>query len=497
MALAEPAPAPAPAPPAAPTDPTYASYLRARGLLDQALAAHGELTGPLWWRARGTIAIEGHYKKPYEVHSKAWEEVVERRDDAVLRRVKFDDKREGLTICNGERGFFRDTGDPPTDQRSDVVRQCDALARALPQQLLRRVRAHASSLRWLGEGDDGGVVHDVLAYADASGSASLWLRRDDHRLARWERLVAHPQLGDAAESVRYADYREFAGVLLPARRIERWLHEDAADTRDVTLELVERVGHEDLAPAEAEAHWLTLAGTDAPPAPRPPAHVVALSPALFLVELPVEDSRAAFAVFDDFVVVLDAPLRSAAGEDLLAAVRAHAPDKEIRYAVFGHHHPHYSGGLRPLIHAGATIVTTAGNVPLIEDLARRPHALAPDALAREPRAPKFLVVAGKHVFSDASGHALELHDIGAYIEHTDSYLVYYSPRERLLIEGDLAFFPVTGEVPRAWPAALGLARAIDTLGLDVAKIVQTWPLARQVQVAERAKLDAIVAGARP
>ncbi|MFY0539710.1 hypothetical protein [Nannocystis pusilla] len=186
--------------------------------------------------------------------------------------------------------------------------------------------------------------------------------------------------------MRYADYREFAGVLLPARRIERWLHEDAADTRDVTLELVERVSHEDLAPAEAETHWLPLAGTDPPPAPRPPANVVALSPALFLVELPLEDSRAAFAVFDDFVVVLDAPLRSAAGEDLLAAVRAHAPDKEIRYAVFGHHHPHYSGGLRPLIHAGATIVTTAGNVPLIEDLARRPHALAPDALAREPRA---------------------------------------------------------------------------------------------------------------
>ncbi|MCY1009140.1 hypothetical protein OV079_26965 [Nannocystis pusilla] len=253
--------------------------------------------------------------------------------------------------------------------------------------------------------------------------------------------------------MRYADYREFAGVLLPARRTERWLHDDAADTRDLPLELVERVSHEDLAPAEAETHWLPLAGTDPSPAPRPPAKIVALSPALFLVELPLEDTRAAFAVFDDFVVVLDAPLRSAAGEDLLAAVRAHAPDKEIRYAVFGHHHPHYSGGLRPLIHAGATIVTTAGNVPLIEDLARRPHALAPDALAREPRAPKFLVVDGRHVFSDASGRALELHDIGAYTEHTDSYLVYYFPRERLRVEGDLA-----GSLSRARCRARGRRR---------------------------------------
>lgn len=86
-------------------------------------------------------------------------------------------------------------------------------------------------------------------------------------------------------------------------------------------------------------------------------------------------------MFDEFVVVLDAPLRSPAGADLLAPARAHAPDKEIRYAVFGHHHPHHGGGLRPLIHAD--------DLPLIEDIARRPHALAPDALAREPRAPKF------------------------------------------------------------------------------------------------------------
>ncbi|MFZ6184752.1 hypothetical protein [Nannocystis pusilla] len=165
-------------------------------------------------------------------------------------------------------------------------------------------------------------------------------------------------------------------------------------------------------------------------------------------------------MFDDFVVVLDAPLRSAAGEDLLAAVRAHAPDKEIRYAVFGHHHPHYSGGLRPLIHAGATIVTTAGNVPLIEDLARRPYALAPDALAREPRAPKFLVVDGKHVFSDASGRALELHDIGAYTEHTDSYLVYYFPRERLLIEGRPGLLPCHGRGAARAAGGAG-ARASD------------------------------------
>lgn len=483
---------------AASADPTYASFVRARALLDQALAAHGEIAGPLWWRARGTVAIEGHHARPYEVHTEVWEEVVAREGDAALRRVVLAGEDEGVTICAGGRGYVREVGEAATDDRAAAGRGCEALARTLPQQLLREAAAQASSLRWLGEAQVDGALHDVLGYVDPAGrSASLLLGRADHLLARWERLVAHPQLGDSAEFVRYADYRDHAGALLPTRRTERWLHADSADTREVTLEAVERVGgREELAPREAEGHWLALAGPEPEVPPRPPARVVALSPGLFLVELPAEDVRAAFAVFDAYVVVLDAPLRSAAGEDLLAAVRAHAPGKAIRYAVIGHHHPHYSGGIRPLIHAGATIVTTAGNVPLIEDLARRPHALEPDALAREPRAPSFLVVEGRHVFADAN-QTLEVHDIGPKTQHTEAYLIYYFPRERLLIEGDLAYFPSSGELPRARPATRGLASAIAELGLDVERIVQTWPLAGQVQVAERARLDAIVAAGRP
>lgn len=91
-------------------------------------------------------------------------------------------------------------------------------------------------------------------------------------------------------------------------------------------------------------------------------------------------------LFDEFVVVLGAPLRSAAGADLLVAVRAHAPDKEIRYAEFGHHHPRHGGGLRPLIHAG-------GNRRVHGEGSSRPEPLARQLQVTE-RAKLAAIVAG-------------------------------------------------------------------------------------------------------
>ena len=103
---------------------------------------------------------------------------------------------------------------------------------------------------------------------------------------------------------------------------------------------------------------------------------------------------------------------------------------------------------------------------------------------------------GRRVISDAH-HELDLHDIGSLTEHTDEYLIYYFPHEKLLVEGDLASFPESGEVRRARKATRGLSEAIRRLHLDVEKIVQTWPLAGQKRVATRQDLENMLRAAEP
>lgn len=479
-------------------DATYQSFRRARAVLDAALARHGGVPEvDISARFTGQLIDEGHYDIPYAVQTYLWcGSLVMRAGGAATRLTQFEDNPAvGQTSC--EEGFGRHvppgaTG--PVVNPREVLRQCRALQRALPHALLRQALAHMSSLRWIGSQMVDHAVHDVIGFIDDDGqAASLSVDYATHLLARWERLVAHPQLGDTSESIAFGSYQAVNGVQIPTHIIERWLNEDSAETRDITLTDIQSGRLLDFPgePARARsAGWLAL--TTIEPPDRTSGTVVQVAPDLYLVELPDEDVKTAFAVFDDFVIALDAPLCSAAGEAILAAVRAHAPGKPVRYAVFSHHHPHYLGGLRPFIAEGATLVTTPGNVALLRDYATRRHELEPDRLQRAPRELSILTVEKRHVFSD-HGHTLELHDIGPSTAHTREFLIYYFPRLQLLVEGDLAAFPESGEVCCARTTTTGLASAIAELGLDVRSIIQTWPLRGQKRIATIADLDASLA----
>lgn len=482
-------------------DATYQSFQRARAILDAAVAAHGgALDVDVGARFTGTVVDEGHYDIPYAVRTYAWRgRFALRAGGAAFLRVQVDEEPvEGQIDCARGRGRYVPPGaTEPAEDRGEVLRQCRALQQALPHAVLRQAVERAETLRSIGEQRAGGTVHDVVAFIDGDGRAtSLVIDRDTHLLARRERLVPHPQLGDTTEWTAWSGYRDVDGLAVPTRVVERWLNEDSAETRDVVLDELQRGDPAD-APADTAmvggAGWIELE-TPVPSPARAAVSVVEIEPDLFLVEMPDEDVKTLFAVFDEYVIVLDAPLRSEAGEAILAAIRQRAPGKPVRYAVFSHHHPHYLGGLRPFVAEGATLVTTPGNVALLRDYAGRVHRLQPDRLQREPREVQTLAVEKRHVFADG-GHTLELHDIGPATGHTREYLIYYFPRLHLLVEGDLASFPASGAVRRARASAVGLAAAIGQLGLDVRTIVQTWPLGGQKRTATLADLEASVAAA--
>lgn len=479
-------------------DATYAAFSRAQRVLDASLAASkAAASRSVAVEMTGTLVVEGHYSTPYETKSFEWRvAAVTRADGSVQQRLKLHtEPLEGLTACRADEAVHIPPGSTTAERAVDVVRSaCRAAQRQLPHTILSAAQRSRATLRWLGEQTVDGEPCDVIGYVDEDGRyASLIVERRRHVLVRWERLVAHPQLGDTTEWVAFSGHRDVEGMLLPTRRVERRLGEDSADTRDVEISLApggEAAAREAEAALDASA-WVSIAGAAAPAAPamaRRPPEVTEIAPDIFLVALPEEDVRVMFARFDEYVVALDAPLRSAAGEDVLAAIRAHAGDRPVRYFVIGHHHPHHMAGLRPFIHAGATVVTTKGNVKLVEDYATRPHRLEPDDLARDPRAPRIEVVDGRRVIADEH-HRLELHDIGSLTDHTAEYLVYYFPREKLLVEGDLAWFPENGEVYPAPTRTQGLAEAIERLELDVEHIVQSWPLTGQKPVASRQDLE--------
>jgi hypothetical protein len=85
---------------------------------------------------------------------------------------------------------------------------------------------------------------------------------------------------------------------------------------------------------------------------------------IHLIDLIHTDDKVMIVELDDYLFIAEAPLNAKNGELIISEAKKIAPLKPIKYFAFGHHHPHYLGGVRAFVHKEATILCTDdyGNV---------------------------------------------------------------------------------------------------------------------------------------
>ena len=187
------------------------------------------------------------------------------------------------------------------------------------------------------------------------------------------------------------------------------------------------------------------------------------------------NGRSMVVEFDSFLLVAEAPLNSENGELIIKEAKKIAPGKPIKYFIFCHYHPDYTGGIRAFVHAGATILCTAGDMPFIQYLATAPHALQPDSLQLQPQTLHTEDVGVHKTITDGQ-HTMDICFIGSKSEHTKDYLLYYFPSAKMLFEGDLVYISEKGPAKKAGKRQAGLYNAIKDMKLDVTTIEQSWPV---------------------
>ncbi|PZF74013.1 MBL fold metallo-hydrolase [Taibaiella soli] len=196
---------------------------------------------------------------------------------------------------------------------------------------------------------------------------------------------------------------------------------------------------------------------------------------IHFINLEHTNDRVMVVEFKDFLLVAEAPLNSKNGDIIVAEAHKIAPDKPIRYFAFSHYHPHYTGGLRPFVHEGATVLSTAGDTAYIRYLATNPHSLAPDKLYTDPKPLQFEIIDSQKTITDGE-YIMRFYYLGARSHHTKDYLVYYFPSEQLLFEGDLVGIPKDGTVKKSSAPQQGLYDAIIGWRIPVKTVIQSWPV---------------------
>jgi glyoxylase-like metal-dependent hydrolase (beta-lactamase superfamily II) len=265
----------------------------------------------------------------------------------------------------------------------------------------------------------------------------LVLVTDDAGLPlRVESRSTHPNLGDVTLTTAFADYTNVDGLSLPSRLTTQVDDFTTGEIRIATQST--QVDPGDLA---APAAVLS-----APPPAAPTINVTAeaIAPGLWL--LAGQSHHSALVEFSDHLTLIDAPQSEARTLAVIAKARELRPDKPLTMLVTTHHHFDHTAGVRAAVAEGLQIVTHSGNVAFFEEVAKRPHTISPDALAKNPRTATVVPIDDERVFSDETMEMVLYHVAGN--PHSDTMLMAYFPRQRVLVEVD-AFSPAAATHPYA------------------------------------------------
>jgi glyoxylase-like metal-dependent hydrolase (beta-lactamase superfamily II) len=461
------------------------SYYRAKQVLDAGIKAVGgvealENLKTVRRQMAGEWIGSGQHPRPYPVSAPTlaapppngrdqgisfvdyrgnrWlEEMVEsdvKREDSITRKNAGTEHSGFETITfRQEKPYYRTFS--AEDARALHVRRF----RRYPEGVLRMALSRPETLEWVGETQEFGRPHRVISFADPLGTrVLLYFDARTQLLSKSEFLREHALAGDSYQEVVYDDYRRVGPVQLPFRYLDRVAGVPTAEMRASSIELDQSLSEEQFRPPPQQD--AVLMAED----PSEPA-VQKLGENLYLIRGPY---NIVFAVFRDHIVVFEAPLNSRYAETCLRLIRATVPDKPIRYLVATHFHYDHVAGVRPYVAEGIPILTTPDAKAIIEQVASSRRTMYPDALSRNPQAPRIETVVGKRVLDDGTNR-VELYEFGP-TDHITQMLVAYFPKEKLLFEADV-WDPISLELVIAGPDTVNMARKMEELGLQVERII--------------------------
>jgi glyoxylase-like metal-dependent hydrolase (beta-lactamase superfamily II) len=285
-----------------------------------------------------------------------------------------------------------------------------------------------------------GLPYKVVGYINAQNLV-------DH-VETW---IDHPVLGDEHIEYFYTEYRSFGGLEVPMRMKQKQV---GMETFVATTNSVQ-VNPPNL------AQLLPPPPPVMPEPPLPPAASEKLADGVYritggYVSLAVE--------FKDYVVVLEGGQSEARGLAVIAETKRLFPAKRIKYVVATHPHFDHASGLPPFVAEGITILCDDNAKYFIEQALWSPRTLVGDTLAKSKKKAKVEGVVEKLVLDDGA-RKMELHHVDG-LEHSDSMLIAYLPKERLLFTAD--FRLPNGEPD---PSLVTLRENVDRLQLDFDRVV--------------------------
>ncbi len=319
---------------------------------------------------------------------------------------------------------------------------------ATPQGFLKAAAAHEAKVT---QANGGSEVVFSIGKLTFTGSINA-----QNEVTRVVSAFDNPVTGDTPVEFAYSGYKDFGGVRFPSRIVR-------SQGGFPVLEI-------DVASVTKNPPAAFAVPDDVKTYSVPPINVEVENLANGVYYLRGGSHHSLLIDQMDHLVVVEGPQSEARGQAVIDKAKELVPNKPIRYVINTHVHFDHSGGLRPFVAEGATIVTSDLARPFYEAAWANPRTLNPDAMSKSGKAAMFETVSDKLVLTDGK-RPIEIHAIQGS-GHADGFLMVYLPNEKILMEAD-AWSPMAADAPPPAtpnPYNVNLYENIQRLGLDVATV---------------------------
>jgi glyoxylase-like metal-dependent hydrolase (beta-lactamase superfamily II) len=240
----------------------------------------------------------------------------------------------------------------------------------------------------------------------------------------------HPNLGDVVMLTTFGDWGDVGGLNLPSQFSGKVDDFTTWEIRATRQSLDGELG--DLAAPAAAA---------AKPAAAPAPNVTAESIGKGIWLLAGQSHHSVLVEFADHLMLIEAPQSEARTLAVIAKAKQTVPNKPLTQLVTTHHHFDHTAGMRAAIAEGMDVITQGGNREWVENMAKRPHTIQPDTLAKKPTRLVVQTVDDSLEIKDQTMSVMLYHVAGN--PHSDTMLMAYFPRDRVIVEVD-AYSPGPG-----------------------------------------------------
>ena len=436
---------------------TMASYQKAHSLLESAVETHG---GKERIESIRSIDISWEGKRiwrnqspspdpPYTKTDEQRRIVIDLDNERVIQEMRGAFVGGGIYLARGvknkDKHFLLSMEDSLVFHQDRFgLANYERLFRLSPNLILKQALKQASTLRLLGEERIDGSTYAVISFVWDGEPVSIYVNKDTYRLYKLQRTIADATTGDTTVDEIFTDYTEKQGLLVPTSRTRTIGSVPVLDFDKVATSINQPI---DSKLFELPSYYRPYM----PETQSPKSRVNQISSNLYMYEDPTRGYNTLFADFGDYIFVMEPPLSSAVSEPRIDKIKETIPDKPIRFIGVTHFHSDHSGGLRPFIAEGATLITTKNNRDFFEDMVTTPFTLNPDRLSQKPMPLQFRFVED-HQKLETDINAVRFYHLPPY-GHVEEMLVAWFPEPGFLFTGDLIHVTFGGELDIATSVA--------------------------------------------